>query len=109
MVMKISPKWKMDSAAELAVKNEYVPKKSKNYPLTGSRYLGGVGFPPPERTTHYRRPSYLVGTQKCTLVEKREMAGGDLRFGLLGLRIRPMGFLATPGRFPGRTTDSDGN
>ena len=42
MVMKICPKWKMDSAAELAVKNWYVQKKSKNYPLTGSRYLGGA-------------------------------------------------------------------
>ena len=40
MVTKISPKWKMDSAAELAVKNWYVFKKSKNDPLTGSRYLG---------------------------------------------------------------------
>ena len=41
MVMKICPKWKMDSAAELAVKNWYVQNKSKNDPLTGSRYLGG--------------------------------------------------------------------
>ena len=41
MVMEICPKWKMDSAAELAVKNWYVFKQSKNDPLTGSRYLGG--------------------------------------------------------------------
>ena len=40
MVMKIRPKWKMDSAAELAVKNWYVQKKSKNDPLTGSRFPG---------------------------------------------------------------------
>ena len=41
MVMKICPKWKMDSAAELAVKNWCVQKKSKNDPLTWSRYLVG--------------------------------------------------------------------
>ena len=44
MVMKICPKWKMDSAAELAVKNWSVQKKYKKCPLTGSRYLGGMVF-----------------------------------------------------------------
>ena len=37
MVMKICPKWKMDSAAELAVKNWYVQKKSKNWPAYSNR------------------------------------------------------------------------
>ena len=40
MLMKICPKWKMNSAAELAVKNLYGLKKIKNDQLTESRYLG---------------------------------------------------------------------
>ena len=40
--MNICPKWKMNSAAELAVKNWYVQKKKiENYQLTESRSSGG--------------------------------------------------------------------
>ena len=44
MVMKICPKWKMDSAAELAVKNWYVQTKTESYPLTGVSISGGPLF-----------------------------------------------------------------
>ena len=39
--MKICPKWKINSAAELAAKNLYAQQeKTNNYQLTESRYLG---------------------------------------------------------------------
>ena len=61
MVMKIYSKWKMDSAAELAVKNWYVQKKSKNDPSTGSRYLGGSTLP---RATNTYSGAHLVWPRK---------------------------------------------
>ena len=71
MVMKICPKWKMDSAAELAVKNWHVQKKSKKHPLTVSKITDGViNNPPPgvPRGTPPRTPGEIPrGTPGNTL------------------------------------------
>ena len=58
MVMKICPKWKMDSAAELALKNLYVQKKIEKISVNRVSISGGSSFSPPERITHFGRPSF---------------------------------------------------